>query len=82
MHLLKFLAVALIVCLFVYSKLKAYEHQIDLKYQGVFKGIKSVLQPILNLLGQLFKPYRVGNGISLDVAQIILLILLLLIIRL
>lgn len=77
----KLFASALIVALFIYSKLLIYEKQLAPKYLKTFNRLKSILQPILKFLGQFFKPYKIGDGLSIDLSQFIFLIILLLILR-
>ncbi len=79
MVFLKLCAFLLVISLFIFSKLHAYEARILPKYKKGFGYITSVLKPILNAFSQFFKPHQVGNGISIDTTQFVLLILLLLI---
>lgn len=79
MVLLKLCAGLLIIALFLFSKLYAYEARILPKYKKGFGYIILVIKPILKAFSQFFKPHQVGNGIALDTAQFVLLILLLLI---
>lgn len=67
--------------LFLYSKLMPYKAQLTGKYQSVFLSFEKLLEPILNLLRKIIKPVTVGNGIAVDMSQIILLILLLAILK-
>ena len=69
----------MILSLFIFSKLNAYEAQIYPKYSKTFGIIKLILSPILKGLGAFLKPFKIGNGLFLDVTQFVLLILLLLI---
>ncbi|QHI37705.1 hypothetical protein IMCC3317_30860 [Kordia antarctica] len=79
MILLKLFACFLIVSLFIFSKLQAYETRISPKYKTYFGMMTSILKPILNVFSKFFKPHKVGNGLALDTTQFVLLILLLLI---
>ena len=79
MILIKIIACFLIIALFIFSKLHAYESRILPKYKTYFDMMISILKPILNSLSRFFKPHKVGNGLSLDMTQFVLLILLLLI---
>jgi hypothetical protein len=72
----------LIVALFLYSKLMPYKSSLTGKYQAAFLGFERFVQPVLNLLRKVAKPAKVGNGIAVDMSQIILLILLLMILKL
>jgi uncharacterized protein YggT (Ycf19 family) len=71
----------LIVALFLYSKLTPYKAKLTGKYQSAFQFFERIFQPILNFLRKMAKPAQVGNGIVVDMTQIILLILLLIILR-
>ncbi|MES2734559.1 MAG: hypothetical protein V4714_22620 [Bacteroidota bacterium] len=68
----------LIVGLFLYSKLLPYKDKLDPTYAGVFGFFNNVFTPILNFLKGLVKPFQVGQGLSVDMTQIILLLALLL----
>ena len=67
----------LIVGLFLYSKLSPYKDRLDIKYKKVFNFFNSIFKPILGLLSRFFKPFQVGVGLSVDMTQIVLLIILL-----
>jgi hypothetical protein len=71
----------LIVGLFFYSKLLPYKDRLNPKYKRIFNSVSSLLLPVLNFLKRFFKPFQVGQGISVDTTQIILLILFLLILN-
>lgn len=71
----------LIVGLFVYSKLLPYKDKLDTHYRGAFDFLNSLFTPVFNLLKKVVKPFRVGQGLSVDMTQVILLIVFLLIIN-
>lgn len=71
----------LILALFLFSKLHPYQGKLDVKYQRIFSFFKSIYDPILNFLRKLIKPFQVGNGISVDMAQVVLLIILIFILN-
>jgi hypothetical protein len=79
--ILKFILIVLIVGLFLYSKLLPYKDKLDLKYQRIFNFFNSIYQPILSFLKGLIKPLKVGNGISVDMAQVVLLVILIFILN-
>ena len=64
----------LIVGLFLYSKLLPYKD----KLTGQFKSYFDFFTPVLNSLKSFFKPFEVGIGLSIDMTQLVLLIILLL----
>lgn len=83
MRLLLYLLVALlIVGLFLYSKLLPYKDRLNPKYQKIFSVFDRLFTPWLNLLRKLFSPLQVGTGLAIDMAQIVLLLLLLFILKL
>jgi len=61
----------------MYSKLKGYDNKMDPKFQKWFQSLSRILKGILTPLSKVFKPYRVGQGLSIDTAQFVLLIMLL-----
>jgi hypothetical protein len=73
----KLLTKILIVALFLYSKLTPHKNLLDLKYKKIYNAFDLFFKPILAFLGKLFKPFKVGHGLSVDITQIILIIILL-----
>jgi hypothetical protein len=72
----------LIVGLFLYSKLLPYKDKLNPKYKMVFDFFNSIFSPIFNFLKNLVKPFQVGIGLSVDMSQIVLLIIFLMILNL
>lgn len=68
----------LIVGLFLYSKLLPYKDRLDQRYKKTFDFFSKLFNPILNFLRGVFKPTQVGSGLSVDMSQIVLLIVFLL----
>jgi hypothetical protein len=68
-----------IVLLFLYSKFTPYKARLTGQYLKTFTFCEKVFEPILNLLRKIAKPAQAGNGIAVDMSQIILLLILLLI---
>ena len=66
-----------IVGLFLYSKLLPYKDKLNNQYKGTFTFFSNVFNPVLNFLRSFAKPFPVGQGLSVDMTQVILLILLL-----
>lgn len=77
--ILSYIANIFIVGLFLYSKLLPYKDKLNNQYKGIFNFFNAVFSPILNFLKRFIKPFQVGQGLSVDMTQIILLILFLLI---
>lgn len=69
----------LIIGLFLYSKLLPHKDKLNNQYKGLFNFFNSVFAPILNFLKRFIKPFQVGQGLSVDMTQIILLIVFLII---
>lgn len=67
----------LIVGLFLYSKLLPHNDRLNVRYKSVYNFFKSILEPVLTMLRPLLKPFLVGQGLSVDMTQIVLLISLL-----
>jgi hypothetical protein len=67
----------LIIGLFLFSKLLPFKDKLSPQYRNVFNFFSRIFLPVLNLLKNVFKPFQVGSGLSLEMTQIILLIILL-----
>jgi len=80
--LLPYIASIFIVGLFLYSKLLPYKDKLTDPYKGVFNFFNSIFSPILDFLRRYIKPFQVGQGLSVDMTQLILLLLFLLILNL
>lgn len=79
MRLLLYILInVLIVGLFSYSKLTPVKNRLTGKYLKTFNFFEGIFNPLLNFLKKIAKPAQVGNGIAVDMSQIILLLLLLL----
>jgi hypothetical protein len=72
----------LVVGLFLYSKLLPYKDKLNNQYKSIFNFFNIVFTPLLNFLKKFVKPLQVGEGLSVDLTQIILLILLLILLNL
>ncbi len=78
---ISYLANIFIIGLFLYSKLLPYKDKLNSQYIGIFNILNKVFAPILIFLNRFIKPFQVGQGLLVDMTQILLLILLLLIIN-
>ncbi len=78
-HIIKLIVSISIIGLFVYSKLHVHENRLSPSFMRIYKPFKDILSSILLFLNKFFKPYRVGNGLFIDMSQIVLLIALLVI---
>ena len=70
-----------IIGLFLYSKLLPHKDKLNNKYKGIFNLFNSVFTPVLNFLKKFIKPFQVGQKLSVDLTQIILLILFLILLN-
>lgn len=70
-----------ILGLFLYSKLLPFKNKLLPNYRKVFNFFESIFEPIFNFLRNIIKPFKVGIGLSVDMSQIILLIILLFILN-
>jgi uncharacterized protein YggT (Ycf19 family) len=68
-----------IVGLFLYSKLLPHKDKLNEQYKRIFNFFNIVFDPILNFLKKIINPFQIGKGLSIDMTQVILLILLLII---
>ena len=78
MYILHIIINVLIVGLFLYSKLLPYKDKLSGQFKSAFDFFSSIFTPILNSLKSLFKPFEVGQGLSVDMTQLVLLVILLL----
>ena len=80
-RLLPILLSLLIVGLFLYSKLLPYKDKLNPQYKKIFDFFNSIFTPIFNFLKNLVKPFQVGIGLSVDMSQIVLLIIFLILLN-
>jgi uncharacterized protein YggT (Ycf19 family) len=69
----------LIVGLFLYSKLLPYKDRLVGGYRKVFNFWGTIFEPILKFFRGFIKPVKVGNGLAVDMSQIVLLFIFLII---
>lgn len=72
----------LIIGLFLYSKLLPFKDKLNPKYKKIFDFFNSLFSPIFNFLKIRIKPFQVGLGLSIDMSQIVLLIIFLMLLNL
>lgn len=68
-----------IIGLFLFSKLVPYKDKLNERYKKVYKFFSNFFDPALTFLRTFAKPFPVGQGISIDLSQVVLLVLFLLI---
>ena len=71
----------LIVGLFLYSKLTPYKDRLTGNYLKTFNFFNTIFKPILAIFRPIAPPAQVGNGIAVDVSQIILMVILLIVLK-
>lgn len=71
----------LIVGLFLYSKLLPYKDKLNPQYKKIFDFFNSIFSPIFNFFKNIVKPFQVGIGLSVDLSQIVLLIIFLMLLN-
>ena len=81
-RLLPILLSLLIVGLFLYSKLLPYKDKLNPQYKKIFDFFNRIFSPIFNFLKNIVKPFQVGIGLSVDMSQIVLLIIFLMLLNL
>jgi uncharacterized protein YggT (Ycf19 family) len=82
MRLLLYIFVnTLIVGLFLYSKLTPHKDRLTGNYLKTFNFFDKIFNPILAIFRPLARPAQVGNGIAVDMSQIILLVILLVVLK-
>ncbi|HZK95917.1 MAG TPA: hypothetical protein VFC67_17080 [Prolixibacteraceae bacterium] len=82
MRLLLYIFVnVLIVGLFLYSKLTPHKDRLTGNFLKTFNFFDKIFHPILGIFRPMARPAQVGNGIAVDMSQIILLVILLVLIK-
>jgi uncharacterized protein YggT (Ycf19 family) len=82
MHiLLNIILNILIIGLFLYSKLLPHKDKLNPQYKKIFNFFNSIFSPIFNFLKNVVKPFQVGMGLSVDMSQIVLLIIFLMVLN-
>lgn len=71
----------LIIGLFLYSKLLPHKDKLNTQYKKIFEFFNSIFSPIFNFLKNMVKPFQVGLGLSVDMSQIVLLIIFLMLLN-
>lgn len=72
----------LIIGLFLYSKLLPHKDRLNTNYRKVYNFWGAIFNPILNFFKTFMKPFKVGTGLSVDMTQIVLLLLFLVLLKL
>jgi len=80
--ILSILGNTLLVALFLYTKLVPYSAKLDPSYYRAFLFFDRLFAPLLLAIKKIIKPVKIGQGLILDISQIILFALLLLLVNL
>lgn len=80
-QLISIIVTILIVGLFLYSKLLPYKDKLNPQYRNIFDFFNNFFSPIFNFLKNRIKPFQVGVGLSIDMTQLILLIIFLMLLN-
>jgi len=70
-----------IVGLFLYSKLLPYKDRLNPRNKSIFNFFDSFFNPILTFFKKFIKPWIVGQGLAVDMTQVVLLLLFLMILK-
>ncbi len=70
--IIKFVMVASLVAMYVYSKLAPHKDRLDAKHRGWFDTGDKIFGSLSRSIGKSMKPYKVGEGIFLDSGQLVL----------
>lgn len=80
-YMIRILISILIIGLFLYSKLLPHKDKLNPLYRKIFDFFNSIFSPIFNFFKNIVKPFQVGLGLSVDMSQILLLIIFLMILN-
>jgi len=70
-----------IVGLFLYSKLLPYKDRLSPRNRSLFNFFDGFFDPVLRFFKRFFKPWMVGQGLAVDMTQVILLLLFLMLLK-
>ena len=74
--LLKMLLDAILIALIIYSKVSPYRDQLSNENRNRYQFVDKVISPIAVKISTYIKPTPIGNGMSLDLSHIILMMIL------
>ena len=70
--LIKLLIVGGLVGMYVYAKLAPHKDKLDAKHRKWFDTADGIFGGLSRAIGKSMKPYKVGEGIFLDMGQMVL----------
>ena len=75
----KIILAAFLFCLFFYEKTKNFKSQLNPKIKHVVSRMESILTPYFKFTNSIIKPYKIGQGVLIDLMQFVVIILILII---
>jgi hypothetical protein len=76
-HLFKITLALFVLCLFFYEKTKSFKLQLFPMTQNFVQKLESFFFPIFKFTSSIIKPIKIGQGIMIDISQLILITLIL-----
>jgi hypothetical protein len=70
--IIKLVIVAALVGMYIYAKLAPHKDKLDAKHRGWFNTADNIFGGLSRAIGKSMKPYKVGEGIFLDMGQLVL----------
>lgn len=80
--LLKILLDVILITLVVYAKVSPFRDQLSSENKNRYQFVDKIISPLSMRINNLIKPMAIGNGISLDLSHIVLIVILLILITL
>jgi hypothetical protein len=80
--LFKFIIAFIILCLFLYSKVKPIKNNLTSKLKKIYSLIEIIFDKFFYITRKFITPVIIGANTSIDISQIILLIILLILLLL
>ena len=74
--LIKLVVVAGLVGMYIYAKLAPHKDKLDAKHRGWFETGDKIFGAMARGIGKSMKPYKVGEGIFLDMGQLVLFLII------
>jgi hypothetical protein len=74
--LFKILIVGALVGMYIYAKLAPHKDKLDAKHRRWFDTADNIFGGLSRAIGKSMKPYKVGEGIFLDMGQLVLFLII------
>ena len=75
----KTIIASFIMCLFFYEKTKGLKLQLFPKIQSFVQKLEAFFYPIFKYSSSIIKPLKIGQGIMVDISQLVLITLMLIV---